>query len=113
MIKPRKNLPRWIVVHHTASSNSFEIDNQWHKSKWSLFKSELGFWLGYHFWISKEGQIKQARRVDREGAHTRGMNTKSVGIALQGNFDITYPTPEQKRTLKELVVSLMNKYNIP
>lgn len=110
---PKENHPRWLIIHHTGAGNSFEIDNQWHKQRWPQFISELGFWLGYHYWISRKGEIKQARRTDREGAHCRGMNTSSIGIALQGNFSEYYPTNEQKTALKGLLVELMRKYNIP
>jgi len=115
MIKPKKNIPSWIIVHHTASNNSFEIDNDWHKKKWPQFISELGFHIGYHYWIDKNGEIKQARREDKEAAHCIGLNIKSIGIALQGNFsnDGEYPTNEQKISLKKLLIEIMKRYNIP
>ncbi len=112
MVKPRKNLPTWVIIHHTATNNSFEIDNEYHRRKWN-FKSELGFYLGYHYWISKSGEIKQARREDRESAAVIGMNTKSISIALQGNFNATLPTDAQKETLKKLLKELTKKWNIP
>ena len=41
------------------------------------------------------------------------MNYKSIGIAMDGNFDIELPTPEQVNTLTTLLKRLMKKYSIP
>ena len=46
------------------------------------------------------------------GAHTKGMNIKSIGICLSGNFDIEIPKQEQLISLKKLCTFLIKKYNI-
>jgi hypothetical protein len=38
--------------------------------------------VGYHFFVSKENKIFQARPVYSEGAHCYGFNTRSVGIGF-------------------------------
>ena len=47
------------------------------------------------------------------GAHTVGMNDKSIGICLVGNFDATLPTKEQKTELKRLLEEKMAQWSIP
>ena len=46
------------------------------------------------------------------GAHVKGYNTKSIGICLAGNFDVTLPTTEQTESLAELIKQLKKKHNI-
>ena len=75
--------------------------------------SSLGYYIGYHYYISKDGTIKQGRADTDEGAHTIGYNTQSLGICLAGNFDATLPTPAQESALRNLLTTLSTKYSIP
>jgi N-acetyl-anhydromuramyl-L-alanine amidase AmpD len=51
------------------------------------------------------------------GAHTKSpdnrFNDFGIGICLVGNFDLTYPTTAQMRSLDRLVAYLMKTYHIP
>lgn len=115
------NTPLYLIVHHTGgtdaspladSSNfTFEQCNQLHKEKFNM-KSSLGFYVGYHYYIEKDGKLKQARADTDEGAHTIGKNTSSLGICLAGNFDATFPTAEQLITLKDILNKKSKQYNI-
>lgn len=117
-----KNKLNWIIVHHTGgtdldplcdtSNQSFEVVNEYHRQKWE-FKSSLGYYLGYQYYIDKNGKITQARSDTETGAHTIGQNDNSIGICLAGNFDVTLPNQKQVEALKTLVSSLMDKHNIP
>lgn len=117
-----KNVPSWIVVHHSGGSDSdplsdssnftFEQCNELHKRRFG-FISTLGFYVGYQYFIDKKGTIRQARADNEEGAHTIGYNTQSIGICLAGNFDVTLPTTGQIEALKGLLERLSTKYNIP
>lgn len=117
-----KNIPtEMIIVHHTGgvdsdplfdtSNQTFEVVNQYHKEKWN-FKSSLGYYLGYHYFIDKAGKITQARADSDEGAHCIGHNLTSIGICLAGNFDITMPTTAQIESLKWLLNDKMETYGI-
>ncbi len=115
------NTPKYIIVHHTGGSDSnplqdssdfsFEQCDNLHKVKFNM-KSSLGYYVGYHWYISKDGTAKQARADEDEGAHTIGFNSKSIGICLAGNFDATYPTQPQIDSLKKLINQYTKKYNI-
>jgi N-acetylmuramoyl-L-alanine amidase CwlA len=75
--------------------------------------------IGYHFGIEQiesSYQILVGRPLTQIGAHCyqAGMNTKSIGVMLCGNYDLS-PVPEQMLiTLSHyLLVPLMNIFNIP
>lgn len=115
------NIPRWIIVHHTGgtdlnplcdtSNQTFDVVDEYHRKKWN-FRSSLGYYLGYHYYIDKSGKLTQARLDDDEGAHTIGMNLDSIGICLAGNFDLTEPTLPQIETLKTFIRRKMSQYDI-
>lgn len=101
--------PKFIIVHHSAvsrtkNSNQFVANNNYHKSI-GFPKSLLGFYLGYHYEINAAGKVFQARYNYEVGAHCKEnlMNYKSIGIGLDGNFDIEDPTPEQIYSLRDLL----------
>jgi N-acetylmuramoyl-L-alanine amidase len=110
------NVPEYLIVHHTGgtqtnpltdtSHHTYEIVDNYHKS--------LGWeGIGYHYFIEKDGTLKQGRAENYHGAHTKGYNEKSLGICLAGNFDQTLPTQEQINTLTVLLKQLSVKYKIP
>lgn len=107
--------PTQIIVHHDSVSRegpSFAIVNAFHKQK-GFPESRLGFFVGYHFWIERDGTLRQARQENEVGAHCKGQNYSAFGIGLAGNFDAEDPTPAQIATLGELLSRLCNKYRIP
>ena len=116
------NRPQYLIVHHVGgtdanplldtSNQSFETVNAYHKIAFD-FKSSLGYYIGYHYYISKNGILRQGRLDTDEGAHTLGYNNKSIGICLAGNFDAKLPTPEQTSALKILLEKKKSQYNIP
>jgi hypothetical protein len=110
------NIPKYIIIHHSGGTDSnpltdtsnqtFEIIKQWHIL--------LGWGdIGYHWVIEKNGKIIQGRKESEEGAHCIGYNTKSIGICVVGNFDLTFPTRQQEESLKRLLIEIRERYNIP
>lgn len=116
-----KNKPKYIILHHTSGSDSnpladtsgqtFEIVDDYHRQKWN-FKSNLGHYLGYQYFIDKSGKVTQAREDTEEGAHTIGQNKSSIGICLAGNFDVTMPTTDQISALRTLLLEKMVEYSL-
>jgi len=81
-------IPKYIIIHHTATSRdktTFSSINNGHRKRWN-WKSSLGYYIGYQYLITADGTIKQGRADNEDGAHCRGWNDKSIGIALTGNF---------------------------
>ena len=114
----RINKPKWAILHHQAGNSDFESVNKDHRNNpkvWRGKLSSLGYAIGYQYYISKIGQIHQGRADTDEGAHCVGMNVSSIGICLQGNFSVEgeLPTDIQKRTLRDLLLVLMERHNIP
>jgi len=107
------NKPEFIIIHHTAtpldtSPRTFFAVKQYHINKgWGD--------IGYHYFIENNGMLYKGRDDSKEGAHCyqEDMNKKSIGVCLEGNFDIELPTTEQEKVLKDLILNLRIKYNIP
>lgn len=121
-----QNIPKYIFVHHTGgtelnpladtSHHTFEMVNAEHRNNprvWLGHLSSLGFAIGYHYFISKEGKVTQGRMIADEGAHCVGYNLQSIGICLAGNFDLTFPTELQVKALTSLLVRLKVDYPVP
>ena len=110
-----------IVIHCTATNPSWYADKdaddvvkeirRWHvtERKWSD--------IGYHFIVHRNGQIRAGRPITRSGAHTRGHNKSTIGIALVGGrggcaddvFMDNY-TVDQARELQGLIEGLQQEF---
>ena len=102
----------YIVIHCTATilSQRVTIDDidRWHKAR--------GFaQCGYHWFIDREGTIKEGRSEKLAGAHVRHYNQHSIGICYEGGLDEKgrpkdTRTPEQKAALWFLLEDLKKDY---
>lgn len=71
--------------------------------------------IGYHYYITKDGQMHQCRPEDMIGAHARRYNAHSIGICYEGGLDAKgnpadTRTPAQKHALITLLRSLKVDY---
>lgn len=113
---------KYIIVHHTggtdanplADSSNYTVQqcDRDHKARFNM-KSLLGWYVGYTYYIAKDGTITQTRNDGEIGAHTVGYNGNSIGICLAGNFDATLPTEAQVASLKKLLTEKAKKFNVP
>ena len=113
---PNLPKPSYIIIHHGGGNWNFQQVNESHKNRWG-FKSSLGYYIGYQYFIEYSGKVYQGRADNEEGAHTVGnvpyyYNKNSIGICLQGNMEIEKPTVAQLKSLKELVDKKQLEYNI-
>lgn len=101
-----------IVLHHTASP---EEALTWQQIR-DYHIQERGFLdIGYHFGVvfdDKEWSVKPGRDVEHVGAHARGFNRTSIGVAVEGNYSMIELEPEPEELLVELCVELCKKYAI-
>jgi len=111
---PQLNNPEYIIIHHSATKQGdAETFRRAHKAKgWRD--------IGYHYVINNgtyqpDGLIETGRSEAEDGAHCNsdGMNRKSIGICLVGNFDIDKPTIAQMEALERLCRDIMARYKIP
>jgi len=89
-----------IILHHIqAKVATAETINEWHIANgWSG--------IGYNEYIRKDGTVYICRG-DYVGSHCQGQNSKTYGIAVEGDYDTESIMPnEQKRSLVERI-----KYN--
>ncbi|KAK9882852.1 hypothetical protein WA026_023548 [Henosepilachna vigintioctopunctata] len=59
--------------------------------------------IGYNFLIGGAGDVYLGRGWENEGAHTKGYNAISVGIAFIGDFQHCSPTDSQIAACKKLI----------
>ncbi|MFQ5571775.1 MAG: N-acetylmuramoyl-L-alanine amidase [Rhodothermales bacterium] len=77
----RKRSVNLLVYHHTtmhADSSFEEVVREFDRKGWLT---------GYHCVVMKDGTIRVLCRWDRVGNHARGVNFRSLGVALHGNFE--------------------------
>lgn len=86
-----------IVVHCTATRADVDFTNsdllRCHRAKGMRC-------IGYHFYIRKDGFIHSTRPLEMVGAHARGYNSESIGIAYEGGLD-SNGQPADTRTLRQ------------
>ncbi|WP_461207784.1 peptidoglycan recognition protein family protein [Clostridium sp. DL1XJH146] len=102
----RGNKPKFMVLHHADISRcSIQDIHSWHQAKgWAG--------CGYHYFITKGGDIYRGRTDDMIGSHCKGHNTNSIGICCEGDYVEETMPDKQQEALCELCCSLMDKYNI-
>ena len=97
----------FIVVHHPAIKTA--SPEQIHK--WHLQRGWNG--IGYNWYIRKDGTICECRGW-HIGAQTANMNSKSVGVCFEGNYDKETSMPEVQlkagvELIRKLLAEIPNK----
>lgn len=95
-----------IIVHHTAVETTLE--NLQASAKRRGYSD-----IPYHYVVMPDGSVHATRPLERMGAHCKGHNADSVGIALMGNLDKVPPTEAQLAALTRLIADLRRKYPVP
>ena len=101
-----------IVVHCSAT----RADRDFTENDLEVCHRHRGFnGAGYHFYIRKNGDIKNTRPLEKPGAHAMGYNAHSIGICYEGGLDVRYRpadtrTEWQKHSLRVLIRTLLMDY---
>lgn len=105
---------RWksIIIHHTAAPKIGEPGTLYH-DRIDRYHRYIKFWrrgFGYHFLINPGGEIQVSQRWVKQldGAHVKGHNRDTIGIAIVGNFDEHDITGLPLDSLIELCAVLIN-----
>ena len=109
-----------IIVHCTATRPEWRAGQSLAEKvaevrRWHL---ERGFAdIGYHYLIDRDGQVMVGRDVGRVGAHVKGRNTGTIGVALFGGHGSSEGdrfaenfTADQGEALENLVDQLRDEF---
>ncbi len=106
--------PKYIILHHSLTKDSRTVS-------WGAIRDYqvriLG-WnnIGYHAGIELVGdsnEVLLCRMPDVAGAHTRGLNSCSLGLCFIGNFDLNQVPTDQWKLGVKLVKSWRSLFSIP
>lgn len=107
-MKHKINRPNKVILHCAATPDSieskFSVDDidSWHKKRgWNG--------IGYHFYITRDGQAHKGRDVREIGAHTKGHNTNTIGVCYEGSH---FPSAPQWDCLMNLYRTLRMTQNL-
>ena len=106
-----------IIVHCTATAEGkdYSVDTI---RKWHLKRGWRD--VGYHFLIQRDGTVDEGRPIEQSGAHTKGNNFDSIGLAYVGGVEAKKKdgkwiakdtrTDEQKEAMLDLICQLHDTY---
>ena len=107
-----------IIIHCTATPEGREVSVDTIR-KWHLDRGWRD--IGYHFVIGLDGELSEGRPIEQTGAHTKGHNFDSIGIAYVGGVEAEKKdgkwipkdtrTLEQKEALDDLLCYLKILYS--
>lgn len=110
-MKPMKEV-LYIVVHCSATRISQrlgveDIDRIHRARGWTM--------IGYHWYVERDGEIREGRKEQYAGAHVRHYNEHAIGVCYEGGLDergrpTDTRTPEQKASLWYLLKDLKESY---
>ena len=101
-----------IIIHNTATPEGRDVTisevRRWHIARG--FKD-----VGYHFLIRLGGTVETGRPIEQVGAHVKGFNSDSIGIAYAGGCDADMKpkdtrTVSQRCALRDLVAKLQKQF---
>ncbi len=89
-----------IVLHHSAGRGTLEDVDRIHRKRGYTC-------IGYHCYITRNGEVNLGRPLLAVGAHAKGHNKNTIGICLEGDFRKDEPTDKQIEALTLTVKNLM------
>lgn len=95
-----------VIIAHTATENcTGQASCIFHMGVIQNFHMDSRNWsdIGYNFLVGGDGNAYEGRGWDKQGAHTKGYNTKSICIAFIGTFNSYLPPKRQINTAKKLI----------
>lgn len=110
-----------VVIHHSATSNDISDPYAAVRSIY-LYHTQVNGWsdIGYNYLVAPDGTVFQGRDDmgladpdDIVGAHMCGVNSKTMGICVLGNFSNQMPPEKALDALAGLIKWKTEKDKIP
>lgn len=80
-----KRLGTDLIVFHCSATKPNQHIGRAQIEEWHLAKGWAS--IGYHFVITRAGDLELGRPLEDVGAHVQGFNGRSVGICMVGGLD--------------------------
>jgi len=116
----RNDTVKAMVVHHTASSNSYSTASQSMSQLRGIYAyhtQSLGWSdIGYNFVVDKFGTIYEGRRGSITekvmGAHAAGFNTDTMGVSAMGNYEEAAPSSALVRSIAAVAAWKLGQFGV-
>ncbi|XP_023948745.1 peptidoglycan-recognition protein LC-like isoform X1 [Bicyclus anynana] len=96
----------WVIITHTATESCHTQSQCVLRVRLiQSFHVESRGWydIGYNFLVGGDGSVYFGRGWDYEGAHTKGYNKYSIGIAFIGTFNNDSPPKQQIEACEKII----------
>lgn len=107
------NKPEAIIIHHSWKPEDNIVFEEWDNIRDYHINHNGWSDIGYHYgleYVNGEVKVQIGRNEDVQGAHTLGMNLRSIGICVIGNYDEQDITSEIFDALVTLCVDIRSRY---
>jgi hypothetical protein len=97
-----------IIIHHTAVAPTVGAD------RIAAHRVQKQGWpgIGYHYFITADGQIQQTNELTTEASHAGSYNPAAIGVCFAGDFTNVIPSPAQIEAGAQLIAYLMRRFNL-
>ncbi|KAG8296886.1 hypothetical protein J6590_046880 [Homalodisca vitripennis] len=95
-----------VIIGHTATEETLtlaECCNLIRNIQMNHIEARQWFDIGFSFLIGGDGSVYFGRGWDWQGAHTKGHNVGTLGIAMIGTFTSKLPNDRQMTALRKLL----------
>ncbi|MCD7925246.1 MAG: N-acetylmuramoyl-L-alanine amidase [Bacteroides sp.] len=102
-----------IIIHCSATPEGRSLDFE--ACRYDHIHHRRFSDIGYHFYITRDGEIYRGRALEKVGAHCRNHSSHSVGICYEGGLSsegspMDTRTLEQKASMLALLRELRNVF---
>ncbi|XP_013870469.1 peptidoglycan recognition protein 5 [Austrofundulus limnaeus] len=97
-----------VVIHHTAFQSCRGLaeckEGVLHIQRFHMNDRDFDD-IGYNFLVGGDGLVFEGRGWGVVGAHTKGHNRDTLGIAFMGNYTNDTPSKDALQSVKQLLIS--------